>query len=140
MSRVLDEQSQDFSKYGLSIKVSFRDNIELQALNSMVHSGGERAITTALYMLSLQDLTPVPFRCVDEINQGMDETNERLVYKLLFNISQNTDTSQYFIISPKVDCCYRICLRKDCLNLVVVAAQQYGVLGEHRGAHHIRQC
>jgi hypothetical protein len=28
-------------------------------------------------MMALQSLTKVPFRCVDEINQGMDEVNER---------------------------------------------------------------
>ena len=42
-------------------------------------SGGERSVATALYMLALQELTTVPFRCVDEINQGMDARNERWV-------------------------------------------------------------
>ena len=46
-------------------------------------SGGERSVATALYMLALQELTTVPFRCVDEINQGMDATNERRVFQLL---------------------------------------------------------
>jgi chromosome segregation ATPase len=32
-------------------------------------SGGERMITTALYVLALQELTVVPFRVIDEINQ-----------------------------------------------------------------------
>ena len=40
-------------------------------------------MATALYMLALQELTTVPFRCVDEINQGMDATNERRVFELL---------------------------------------------------------
>ena len=40
-------------------------------------------MATALYMLALQELTTVPFRCVDEINQGMDATNERRVFQLL---------------------------------------------------------
>ena len=40
-------------------------------------------MATALYMLALQELTTVPFRCVDEISQGMDATNERRVFQLL---------------------------------------------------------
>lgn len=84
------------------IKVSFRSNLPMQELSSRVHSGGERAVTTALFMLSLQHLTPVPFRCVDEINQGMDETNERLVYKLLFQITEDANSAQYFVVTPKV--------------------------------------
>ena len=31
----------------------------------------------------IQELTVVPFRCVDEINQGMDAVNERRVFNLL---------------------------------------------------------
>lgn len=42
----------------------------MQELNATVQSGGERAVATAAFMLALQESTPVPFRCVDEINQG----------------------------------------------------------------------
>ena len=34
-------------------------------------SGGEKSVTTALYIMALQEMTQVPFRCVDEINQGL---------------------------------------------------------------------
>ncbi len=34
-----------------------------------LQSGGERVISTALYILALQELTIVPFRVIDEINQ-----------------------------------------------------------------------
>jgi structural maintenance of chromosomes protein 5 len=34
-----------------------------------------------LFMLSLQQLTVVPFRVVDEINQGMDANYERAVFQ-----------------------------------------------------------
>jgi chromosome segregation ATPase len=61
----------DFDKYGLKIKVKFRDADELQALTRTLQSGGERAVTTATYMIALQELIAVPFRCVDEINQVM---------------------------------------------------------------------
>ena len=54
----------------LTIYVSCRSNEPLARLNPHQQSGGERSVATALYMLALQELTVVPFRCVDEINQG----------------------------------------------------------------------
>lgn len=59
----------DFDQYGLKIKVKFRDADELQELTRHFQSGGERTVTTAIYMIALQELSRVPFRCVDEINQ-----------------------------------------------------------------------
>lgn len=59
----------DFNQYGLKIRVKFRDADELQELTRHFQSGGERTVTTAIYMIALQELSRVPFRCVDEINQ-----------------------------------------------------------------------
>ena len=59
-------------------------------------------MATALYMLALQELTTVPFRCVDEINQGMDATNERRVFELLVETSCYRSSSQYFLLTPKL--------------------------------------
>lgn len=59
----------DFDQYGLQIRVKFRDVEELQELTRHFQSGGERTVTTAIYMIALQELSRVPFRCVDEINQ-----------------------------------------------------------------------
>ena len=67
----------DFDKYGIDIYVKFRENVAMSKLDPFTQSGGERSVSTALYMLALQHLTKVPFRCVDEINQGMDAKNER---------------------------------------------------------------
>ncbi|KAF5269830.1 hypothetical protein FQR65_LT05876 [Abscondita terminalis] len=92
----------DFQEYGLSIKVKYRDSEPLQELNSIVQSGGERAVATAAFMLSLQELTSVPFRCVDEINQGMDPNNERRIFELLVDATSGPETSQYFFITPKL--------------------------------------
>ena len=82
--------------------------------------------------MSLQSLTRSPFRVVDEINQGMDPRNERLVHKrmvgiacgVLDGVSQSNENhhdeededvesengvarqgrggSQYFLITPKL--------------------------------------
>lgn len=94
-------------------------------LDSHRQSGGERAVSTIFYLMSLQSLTRSPFRIVDEINQGMDPRNERLVHKRMVEIACNTGASasgitpdidgatsfdnptytggsQYFLITPKL--------------------------------------
>jgi chromosome segregation ATPase len=58
------------SKYGVEIMVKFRATEKLRRLTAQVQSGGERSVSTMLYLMALQELCPVPFRCVDEINQG----------------------------------------------------------------------
>lgn len=92
----------DYDNYGLRIRVKFRPNEGLQDLNAHTQSGGERAVSTAIYMLSLQELTPAPFRLVDEINQGMDSINERKVYDLLMRSTSRPGTPQYFLLTPKL--------------------------------------
>lgn len=92
----------DFVDYGLSIKVSYRKGEPMQELDPFTQSGGERAVATAIFMLSLQELTQVPFRCVDEINQGMDAVNERKVFEMIVNSTSDNNTSQYFLLTPKV--------------------------------------
>ena len=74
--------------------------------------------------MSLQSLTRSPFRVVDEINQGMDPRNERLVHARMVSIATGNDDqqfqldedspngeidgladssgSQYFLITPKL--------------------------------------
>ena len=50
--------------------------------------------------MSLQELTQVPFRCVDEINQGMDEHNEKRVWELLVDTADH-HAAQFFYLAPK---------------------------------------
>ena len=52
--------------------------------------------------MSLQSLARAPFRVVDEINQGMDPRNERMVHERMVEIACNEHTSQYFLITPKL--------------------------------------
>lgn len=96
------EDENDFTKYGLMIRVRFRDNEKLRELTAQHQSGGERAVSTALYLLALQGLTTVPFRCVDEINQGMDQRNERRMFEMLMETTSAEDASQYFFVTPKL--------------------------------------
>ena len=60
---------EDYESYGICIKVKFRHSDALKELTPYHQSGGERSVATMLYLMSLQKLTTVPFRCVDEINQ-----------------------------------------------------------------------
>lgn len=112
----------EFDQYGLKIRVKFRNTDQLQELTRYHQSGGERAVTTAIYMIALQELSRVPFRCVDEINQvfllnfiqlafysnisvssqGMDAVNERRVFNLLVKMTGRANSSQYFLLTPKV--------------------------------------
>merc|ERR1719192_519077 len=90
----------DFSSYGIKIQVRFRQGQELQDLSKGTQSGGEKSVSTAVYMMALQELTQVPFRCVDEINQGMDEKNERAVWGMLLEVCRRHQ-AQYFYMAPK---------------------------------------
>lgn len=92
----------DFDNYGIKVLVKYRDHEVLQELDAHRQSGGERSVATAIYMLSLQALTTVPFRCVDEINQGMDAVNERKVFDLLVKTSCEESNAQYFLLTPKL--------------------------------------
>ena len=39
---------------------------------------------------------------MDEINQGMDARNERLVFDMLVRTSCHQTSSQYFLLTPKL--------------------------------------
>ena len=78
------------------------ENEQLSLLDSHRQSGGERAVSTIFYLMALQSLARSPFRVVDEINQGMDPRNERIVHERMVDIACKEHTSQYFLITPKL--------------------------------------
>lgn len=80
----------------------FRETETLQILNQQRQSGGERSVSTIFYLMSLQSMARAPFRVVDEINQGMDPRNERMVHERMVEIACKEHTSQYFLITPKL--------------------------------------
>lgn len=108
----------DFEKWSIQIHVKFREHENLSLLDSHRQSGGERAVSTIFYLMALQSLSASPFRVVDEINQGMDPRNERMVHGRLVDIAcasseDGTDEDgnsqvggggggQYFLITPKL--------------------------------------
>jgi len=106
-----DDRAGNFEKWGIQIMVRFREGSKLQVLSAQVQSGGERSVSTIMYLMALQEMMVSPFRCVDEINQGLDERNERLVFKrIVANSTRPTKTpsdptdhsGQYFLITPKL--------------------------------------
>ena len=55
-----------------------------------------------LFLISLQNLTQCPFRLVDEINQGMDPTNERMIFEEVTKTACLPTQPQFFLITPKL--------------------------------------
>jgi chromosome segregation ATPase len=96
------DNSEEFSKYGICIKVSFRSEEKLQELTAWQQSGGEKSVSTMMYMIALQEMTKCPFRVVDEINQGMDPINERKVFDIIVQNSCSKQFAQYFLLTPKL--------------------------------------
>lgn len=109
----------EFGEWSIVIHVQFREGAGLSVLDSHRQSGGERAVSTIFYLMALQSLSASPFRVVDEINQGMDPRNERMVHGRLVDIAcapsetDETDENgnpigggggggQYFLITPKL--------------------------------------
>ncbi|SCP04565.1 structural maintenance of chromosomes protein 5, putative [Plasmodium ovale] len=106
----------------LFIKVRFTNTSPFLPLSVSHQSGGERSLSTMLYILSIQKLTKNGFYVLDELNQGLDQTNERKIFELLSCLSNpilykkhfqhhyeykyvNIDyqsKAQYFILTPQV--------------------------------------
>ncbi|KAK6436245.1 Structural maintenance of chromosomes protein 5 [Oleoguttula sp. CCFEE 5521] len=96
-------KDEDFALWAVQIRVKFRESEPLSLLDSHRQSGGERAVSTIFYLMALQTLARAPFRVVDEINQGMDPRNERLVHSRMVSIACGQEGgSQYFLITPKL--------------------------------------
>lgn len=95
-------KAERYRDWKLEILVKFRENTELKVLDHQSQSGGERAVSTIFFIMSLQGLTNAPIRIVDEINQGMDPKNEKMTHKYLVNTACTSDSSQYFLVTPKL--------------------------------------
>ncbi|KAI0243709.1 Structural maintenance of chromosomes protein 5 [Massospora cicadina] len=95
-------QHDDYDRWGVHILVKFRDSEPLQRLTGQRQSGGEKSVATILYLMGIQELARSPFRVVDEINQGMDPRNERLVHRQLVRAACKPHTAQYFLVTPKL--------------------------------------
>lgn len=132
----------DYKSYGVAIKVRFRDGEEWSELAKGRQSGGEMSVTTAVYMLALQEMTTVPFRCVDEINQGLDERNERRVWDMILNAATEGGGSQYFYLAPKMPynleykpgTVVHVCHASDTIKRSITSVDQQEALGVTEGS------
>jgi structural maintenance of chromosomes protein 5 len=102
-----DGNGLDFANWAIHISVKFREAEPLSLLDSHRQSGGERAVSTIFYLMAMQSLSRAPFRVVDEINQGMDPRNERMVHGRMVDIAAGNGEdgrggSQYFLVTPKL--------------------------------------
>jgi chromosome segregation ATPase len=107
----------DFAKYGVDMSTSFRDS---HAHLRLSRSGGENSVASLCFVVALHSVGRFPFRVVDEINQGLDDRNERTAHKVMTRVSElalqaaedaglhhkaagaHTGPTQYFIGSPKL--------------------------------------
>lgn len=132
VSLEVPENPLDIEKYGIMIMVCFRKGESMKRLDNKVQSGGERSVATMLYLLALQQLCPVPFRCIDEINQGMDPTNERKVFDIMVGMWNGTtgtlSKTQYFLLSPKL--LHGLDMREN-VNIVMVNSTLTNSHGKH---------
>lgn len=99
----LEEKGDAYDEWEIAILIKFRDEEPLQRLSAQRQSGGEKSVSTILYLLALQEQSKSPFRVVDEINQGMDAANERKIHSLIVQSATSAhNKSQYFLITPKL--------------------------------------
>ncbi|KAI0658644.1 P-loop containing nucleoside triphosphate hydrolase protein [Cubamyces menziesii] len=111
-------EDEDYEKWAIDIMVKFRDHEKLQLLTGERQSGGERSLTTILYLMSLTEEARAPFSLVDEINQGMDQRAERAVHNSLVEVTCRPESGQYFLITPKLlpDLNYHERMKILCVN------------------------
>ncbi|THH15953.1 hypothetical protein EW146_g4614 [Bondarzewia mesenterica] len=112
------QEHEDYDKWRIDIRVKFRDGEKLQLLTAQRQSGGERSLTTILYLMSMTEQAHAPFSLVDEINQGMDQRAERAVHDQLVETTCKADSGQYFLITPKLlpDLRYHELMKILCVN------------------------
>uniref|UniRef100_A0A8C9HC38 Structural maintenance of chromosomes protein 5 n=1 Tax=Piliocolobus tephrosceles TaxID=591936 RepID=A0A8C9HC38_9PRIM len=85
-----------YEKCQLFIKVKFKENASYLPLSISHQSGGERSLTTMLFILAIQKLTKNGFYVLDELNQGLDYSNEKKIFELLTCLSNPKLYEEYF--------------------------------------------
>ncbi|KAJ5180084.1 hypothetical protein N7492_003294 [Penicillium capsulatum] len=147
----------NFGAWAIQVYLKFREHESLSLLDSHRQSGGERAVSTIFYLMALQSLSASPFRVVDEINQGMDPRNERMVHGRLVDIAcTSSDESevdaegnpvggggggQYFLITPKLleGLVYRPGMRVLCIYSGEHQPEDYQELDFQRAIRKMRE-
>ncbi len=99
VGRVRLVNAQDIEEAGLELLIGFR-GAQPQILDSFTQSGGERSVTTMLFLLALQQYLRSPFRAVDEFDVHMDPRNREVISEMLLNLMSRTKDTQYVTITP----------------------------------------
>lgn len=95
--RLVDMEDPD--RAGIEITVGFKGASPV-VLDAYAQSGGERAVSTMAFLLSLQHSLKSPVRAVDEFDVHMDPHNRESMMKMLFSfMSENADV-QFIVITP----------------------------------------
>jgi chromosome segregation ATPase len=97
-----DSDRNRISDYRIGLFVAFDEHSVMRELMATRQSGGEKSVTTLCYLLALQDCSFFPFQIVDEINQGMDEINDRNTFAQVISTILKRSKSQYFLVTPKL--------------------------------------
>ena len=67
-----------------------------------VQSGGEKKLSTAIFLMSIIGLSAGPLRVIDEMNQNLDDNNERKLMKIVIEQMTEPGSGQTFIITPRM--------------------------------------
>ncbi len=90
---------EDPDRAGIEVTVGFR-GVSPVVLDAYAQSGGERAVSTMAFLLSLQHQLKSPVRAVDEFDVHMDPSNREAMMRMLFSfMSENADV-QFIMITP----------------------------------------
>eukprot|EP00767_Chilomastix_cuspidata_P008377 gnl/Chilomastix_cuspidata/96.p1 GENE.gnl/Chilomastix_cuspidata/96~~gnl/Chilomastix_cuspidata/96.p1 ORF type:complete len:1188 (+),score=418.51 gnl/Chilomastix_cuspidata/96:211-3564(+) len=90
------------AKLGLGIRVDYHADLDSAVI---ARSGGENSVASLALMAALHGESRFPFRLVDEINQGMDERNQRAAHRVMTGGARaegHGTREQYFIGTPKL--------------------------------------
>ncbi|SCN60407.1 structural maintenance of chromosomes protein 5, putative [Plasmodium chabaudi adami] len=93
----LVKKSNKYEKCQLFVKVKFKKTSPFLSLSVSHQSGGERSLSTMIYILSIQKLTKNGFYVLDELNQGLDQVNEKKIFELLSCLSNPIVYEQHFL-------------------------------------------
>jgi chromosome segregation protein len=91
---VLDNPDDPFTG-GLDVLLQFPEKTELTIGSA---SGGEKSVSTVCYLLALQQIHPMPFYIMDEIDAHLDVLNTKRLATLL---ESRSSQSQFIVISLK---------------------------------------
>ena len=80
---------------GLDVFLQFPGKTELTMAAA---SGGEKSVSTVCYLLALQQIHPMPFYIMDEIDAHLDVLNTKRLARL---VSSKSNESQFIVISLK---------------------------------------